>query len=168
MVPSALSTMIHMLRKTSTQCADLMGFVHRERHYVVGFRSRHDAIRVKQSVCTPKPDVHVQHSRILDVTDAVNEGLSEMGVRDTKVQRVVIDPEAVLSFPKHHRRWVQDDDELETFAVDAQEFMMYPFEKHLGIAMPYELVNDWGDPPFEGPRNTPDKLVDGVAGGDRL
>ena len=129
-----------------------MGFVHRERHYIVGFRSRHDAIRVKQSVCTPKPDVHVQHSRsILDVTDAVNEGLSEMGVRDTKVQRVVIDPEAVLSFPKHHRRWggrgakEEDVDELETFAVDAQEFMMYPFEKHLGIAMPYELVNDNDD-----------------------
>lgn len=129
--------MISLLRQNGRP----LTFVDRTNRYVVGFPSTYHAQYVQRMIDNSTPDIHLQRSIIHDVTDDVNIGLSNLS-QSTRVQHITIDTDAVMSIQKYKK------DMSGCFDIDQvgmADFMMYPFEQNLGIAMPYEITNDNDD-----------------------
>jgi hypothetical protein len=131
---------LHTIRLSTTAP---FTFKQGERRYALGFKMRHDAIRVQQSL-SKDLQIHVVRRHVDDVTREVNDGLMLRG-HSLKVDRVTIDPEALIAFPKERGLHPYTPASFDTAEVCASDFMMMPFIHQTGIAMPYELVADDDD-----------------------
>jgi hypothetical protein len=119
----------------------------RTRHYVIGFKAPILA-RYVQYVMASEPEeaIKLHRTERRNVTGEVNEGLAQLGCAATDGS-VVIDTRARLCIPKQ-----QAPDAMTTLdsmyyldEVSTTDFFMYPFEKNLGIIIPYEIDAESSD-----------------------
>ena len=85
-------------------------------------------------------DIRLSSKKLLNVTHDVNNIVAFTNHSHLQVSRVVIDIEATLYIRKKTK-----DVSCPSLYIDKLElddFMVYPFEKNLGIAMPYEFVRE--------------------------
>jgi hypothetical protein len=116
---------------------------HRYKNYIIGFHSRILAYRVKDNL-PPNPHkyIYLKPDRIEEVSADINFGLKNMGLEDGSfVTDVNIDLQAELSIPKNKNNIIVEDPYyIEDLRFD--EFLMYPFQKCLGVIMPFEIYRE--------------------------
>jgi hypothetical protein len=126
-----------------------IGFVHKQKPYIVGFANRHTAVYIKE-VINREPDIHIMRRYYDNVTQEINEGLNDKEI-DFKVSDVYIDIDARISImKKSDDQYVYDyndlyktvDDEYIIDDVLFEQFILYPFHKCLGVAL---ATNIWED-----------------------
>ena len=136
---------IHLIKRKShalTYTEQLQN--ERFRHYVIGFPNAVLARRI-QYMMAPEPCIRLYRRDAIDVTDEVNAGLSTFGVNQVS-GTVTIDPRATLHIPKQDQALPADhpmnDGMYHLAIIPIEEFLMFPFEKNLGIIMPYEVQTE--------------------------
>lgn len=112
---------------------------HEDRIYVVGFQEKRHAKYVK-NVLSTFPRLEMRRERTDNVKDDINKGLLEMGLPAFHDSDVMIDVNADLMINK--RADLEPDSDYEIEEVDFAEFIMYPFEKYLGVIMPYDISHE--------------------------
>lgn len=125
-----------------------LGLQHCNASYVVGFKNPLLARKVHYTL-HPEADkrIRLERSVTFDVTDDVTDGLGSLGINYVG-QKVTIDTQALLHLPKHGAGGVLDpmnDVGFHLDIVEACNFYMYPFERNLGVIMPYELLEESAD-----------------------
>lgn len=129
-------TIIHTVRGKG----GLVGFQYRNKPYVIGFPEKKDALRIATHL-DPKRTIDVQRFRIEEVADEINSGLSGID-KSVRVKDVSIELEAILTIPKQPKPL-----EIPLTVVDLSYdvFLMYPFQKCIGIAMPFLKLSENND-----------------------
>jgi hypothetical protein len=108
---------IHKSNKT-------IGFTYNHRHYVIGFSNVMMARKVQYSM-NKDPIITMVRSDI------------EMDLSKKVKEKLVIDLRASLFITKGKR-----DDQLHLETCSHREFLMFPYEKNVGIVMPYQLIDE--------------------------
>ena len=118
-----------------------LGCLYNNKPYIIGFNQINMARKVKRVLTNP-PVIILERNNIIDVTDGVKEGLDGLGIDKLKIPQITVDTNAELSVSKAK----EDDEKLDNRSVfeymEQHEFMMYSFEKNIGIIMPYEESNE--------------------------
>lgn len=134
---------------------------HANKNYLIGFPDSKMAYLVRATLPRPlSPPIELKRRHYVDVTQEVNLSLLKMNIpiqSSSPSGEVVIDPEARLTFPKSQSFGAldgahdisisidipenTDTEEYEVRHMPLERFMMFPFEKNLGIVMPYDLVH---------------------------
>ncbi len=111
---------------------------HNNRNYIVGFSRETTARRVLKTLPPSSPKLQLEISRVEDITHDINFGLQQMGALDaaTKVAGVTVATNAKLTITKSPDC---SADDFSVSAIDRDEFLMYPFEKCLGIVLQIDL-----------------------------
>ncbi len=119
-----------------------IGFNSGYKPYVLGFASETFAQTVANQLCI-KTEIRLQRYRIEDVAEEINAGLRELGIDEAhRVKNASIDLEATITIPKRARDQKNKKQDFSIESIPYDEFLMYPFNKHLGIALPYDLLRD--------------------------
>lgn len=135
------SKKMYVLRQGSKS----LSVTHGESPYVIGFKCSTMARKVHYNL-HPDPTRHarIERSRAIDVTSELKQGLKEHNI-NFACESVNIDTQATLFIPKHLSGGPLDptnDTGVHLSTIDATDFMMYPFEHHVGIIMPYALLEE--------------------------
>lgn len=113
-------------------------------HYVIGFQNLMLARKVQYNM-TPEPCFRLYRRNWENVTDEVNAGLESLGSSQIDGS-VVLDTQALLHVPLKDASLPDAMNEgmfhLET--VSFEDFLMYPFDKNVGIIMPYNIEKEDG------------------------
>lgn len=116
----------------------------RTRHYIIGFQSVAQARKVQYSLA-PEPSLYLQRTDFEDVTPQINEGLTKFGVASLDAS-IIIDTRARLHIPKGDAKLPSDhplnDGNFHLSSIPMEEFLMFPFEKDIGIIIPYDLEKE--------------------------
>lgn len=119
-----------------------IGFNSGYKPYVIGFASETFAQKVADQLCV-KTDIRLQRYRIEDVAEEINTGLRELGIDEAhRVKNASIDLGATITIPKRPREQKTPTQEFIVETIPYDDFLLYPFNKHLGIALPYDLLKD--------------------------
>jgi hypothetical protein len=110
-----------------------------DRIYVVGFPEKRHAKYVKHVLST-FPRLEMRRTRVDNVKDEINKGLIEMGHTPFHESDVTIDVDAHIMINK--RDDIECDSDYAVEEIEFGDFLMYPFEKYLGIVMPYEIAHE--------------------------
>ncbi len=115
-----------------------LAVAHNNRHYVVGFSRESTARRVLKTLPPTSPKLQLEVSAVEDITHDINFGLQQLGALDatTKVAGVTVATNAkliVTKSPDCHQ------DDFSVSAISRDEFLMYPFEKCLGVVLQNDL-----------------------------
>lgn len=115
-----------------------LAVAHNSRPYIVGFSRETTARRVLRTLPPMSPKLHLEISNVEDITHDINFGLQQLGVLDktTKVANVTVSTNAKLTVPKSE---LCSPEAFHVASIDKDEFLMYPFEKCLGIVLQNEL-----------------------------
>lgn len=115
-----------------------LAVAHNNRHYVVGFSRETTARRVSKTLPPASPKLRLEVSKVEDITHDINFGLRQLGVLDdtTKVAGVTVATNAKLTITKCPDCRPED---FSVSAIDRDEFLMYPFEKCLGVVLQNDL-----------------------------
>lgn len=119
----------------SLSCHGTMG-----QSFVIGFRDVRMARKIQYNLA-PNVEPFLLRSHIEDITDEVNCSLRQMQA-NTISGKVVIDVKAQLHIQKLDDTLPPqlNDGMFHLETLDYSDFMMFPFEKNLGIIMPYEVL----------------------------
>jgi hypothetical protein len=130
--PQSISVVVHN--------NNLLGFSHRAKNYVLGMPERRHAKLLQKYISRYSIDntLLLRHY-VDDVTDIINNGLRNVGRGDIKVDDVTIDVCATIVIPKTEKDKILSTDLQSVLFAD---FLMYPFSKQIGIALPYEVMED--------------------------
>lgn len=119
---------------------NILGFNHRMKPYVIGFQQPIHAHMVAKNICKQTLDnMMLMRHYIDDVSDDINNGLRKLGMDEVRVDDVTIDVCSTLIVPKNKSREIMKVDVGE---IEFEEFLMFPFTRHVGVALPYEIVED--------------------------
>lgn len=121
---------VHLIKSHNNLVSANVG----NKRYIVGFFQNHHAKLVKHNIDIMR-DIEVKHNNPEDVSTDVNLGLQQMGIVDN-VPELVIDVGAELHIPVSKKR--ETFPPLTLTTESTEEFMMWPFEKYLGIILPIE------------------------------
>lgn len=130
---------------TLKNASGFLGLQHRTQPYLIGFHKRAHAYLVRDHV-QQDPSISLIRHVIEDVTDDVIQGLKAQGLERSFYEQlcdVSIDLEASLIIPKKNTSQVSPI--LEISEIFNDEFMMLPFTKGIGIAMPFDLEKEDDD-----------------------
>lgn len=117
-----------------------LGCVYNNKPYVIGFEKMKHAQKVKKVLTNP-PVVILERNNIIDVTNEVHTGLLNVGINNFKVPQITVDTNAELYISKAK----EGDERLDGCdfeLMENYEFMMYSFERNIGIIMPYQESNE--------------------------
>lgn len=118
----------------------ILGFNHRMKHYVIGFQQPIHAHMVARTMCKQTLDnIMLMRHYVDDVSDDINAGLRQLGMDEVRVDDVTIDVCSTLIVPRKNTEKLLKVDVGE---IDFEEFLMFPFTRHIGVALPYEIVED--------------------------
>lgn len=118
--------------------SDLLSVVHNNRKYIVGTHRKDIADNIRKKL-GHTGDLYLERKNIYDVTKDVNVGLRSIGL-DVNVKKMTIDTHAELTVVNQETEGIiYDLDEIE-----AEDFLLYPINRNIGIVMPYELTKDNG------------------------
>lgn len=135
------SAKTYVLKRGSTT----LSVKHADQHYVIGFKSPMIARKVHYNLHPdPVGSLRVERSRVIDVTSEIKEGLKDYNI-SFACDTVHIDTQATLFIPKHLAGGPLDplnDTGMHLETVDSTDFLMYPFERNVGIIMPYALLEE--------------------------
>jgi hypothetical protein len=115
-----------------------LAVAHNHRHYIVGFNRETTARRVLNTLPPTSPKLQLEVSAVEDITHDINFGLQQLGALDatTKVAGVTVATNAKLTVTK-----CPDcrPDDFSVSAIGRDEFLMYPFEKCLGVVLQNDM-----------------------------
>lgn len=118
----------------------MLGLNHKTKHYVIGFKNNIHVTIVKKNLDdNSASNITMFRHRIEDVSEDINTGLIFHGVDSINFQNVTIDVNAQLVVPKKRDQSILD---TQVEPILFEEFIMYPFIKHVGIVIPFELIED--------------------------
>lgn len=108
-----------------------VGFYHKNKPYVIGFRNAHVARKVMYTM-HPEPVFSLITSNPVKINDE-HSGLD-----------ILIDSEATLFIPKsEYKQFTLPDYNLYYIdPVDYDTFTTYPYTKNIGIILPYVLMDE--------------------------
>jgi len=108
------------------------------RNYVVGFSRETTARRVIKTLPPTSPKLRLEISVVEDITHDINFGLQQLGALDatTKVAGVTVSTNAKLTITKSQNC---SPDDFNVSAISRDEFLLYPFEKCLGVVLQNDL-----------------------------
>jgi hypothetical protein len=118
-----------------------------DKPYVVGF-PRYDMAR---RICTklpPEPAMRLVRKSPNNFTSEFNSTLSDIGLEDLAVDKLTVDYTAHLIVQKMTGQFGLQDELLEMLGgfvvadIPSSEFLLYPFEKAIGIIMPVECIKE--------------------------
>lgn len=115
-----------------------LGFSKGNKSYLIGFEVPRHATLVSKTICK-SPLVLLQRHEVDDISYQVNQGVRAFGIDDIKMDDLTIDTSAHLSISKSR------EEPYESYSLeemDAGDFLCLPFEKDLGVIMPYQLLED--------------------------
>ena len=121
------------IKKSNT----VLSVVHCDRNYIIGFTDNYHAKYVKHVLST-FPRLELKSHRPANIKHEINCGLLEMGITPFQNGDVTIDITAQLKINK--RKDDVPDSDYQLADVDYSDFLMYPFDKGLGVVMPYQIV----------------------------
>jgi len=103
--------------------------------FIIGFFKENQLKLVKHNIDITR-DIRVIMTNPENVASEVNKGLKEFGV-DVIIPDLMIDTDATLHIPITKKREIFPSFTVST--IDTQDFMMWPFEKYLGIVFSSEI-----------------------------
>lgn len=119
----------------------------RTRPYIIGFATVSLARHVQYTMAA-EPDIRLQRRDFIDITHDVSRGLDEFGIEPPNTNSIIIDTRALLhiskckkpvsSHPLHDAGFHISD-------IPVEDFMMYPFDKNVGVIMPYHIEDENDD-----------------------
>jgi hypothetical protein len=117
-----------------------VGCSSRTKNYIVGFQTRIKAHEVKSKIDL-EPKIYLERRHIEEITDDINSGLSDIGFskNELRVKDVTIDVEAKLTILKNLDGTPRKTKDLKIEQIPVSTFLMFPFDKCLGVIMPYDL-----------------------------
>jgi len=122
-----------------------VGLQHLDRSYVVGFRSRLYAYRVRDTV-HPDMRIKLQKHSPEDVGSEVNFGLKHLGVGINIDERITIDTRAELFVPmKTPHASSKNSPVIDVVAMEESDFMTMPFSKRIGVVCAHALLEEDDD-----------------------
>jgi hypothetical protein len=117
----------------------MLGCVHDHKPYVIGFNNVRTARRVAMISQFP-PDVRLKRSHIIDVTSEVTEELSKLGIGNINFTSITLDVDSLVEIAKNSD--VRDDYIFNVEPVEQEDFLMWSFEKNIGLIMPYDMHSE--------------------------
>jgi CRISPR/Cas system-associated protein Csx1 len=119
---------------------NLLGLTDRKsKPYVIGFIDKSLALHVSKNI-TIDPNCYILRGITHDISDDVNSGLKSMGINEI-IDDICIDVNAKLTIMKKPESDpVKTDFFIET--MDYGVFMMYPFEKMVGVILPNFIMDE--------------------------
>ena len=122
---------------------NILSFNHRAQSYVIGLQNRAHANIVKRIINKQSLDnIMLLRHCIDDVSDDINRGLHTLGMDEMSVEDVTIDVAATLIIPKKKMTSVHDLLPTNVGQIAFEDFLMLPFTHHIGVAMPFEILED--------------------------
>lgn len=123
---------------------NILGFEHRTKNYIIGFQQKKHAIIVHNNICTNSiNNIMLLRYYIENVSDEVNTGLKLLGVDNINTD-ISIDLEASLIIPKRKVNKNYNED-ITIEDLNFEKFLMYPFDKNIGISLPFTLEENTDD-----------------------
>jgi len=120
--------------------SNILGFQHNNQNYIIGFQQKKHAILVHKDICKESVNnIKLFRHYTENIGDAVSQGLHNLGF-DESYDDIKVDLNATLIIPKSEN--CINDNELTIEDLEFEEFLMYPFNKHIGISLPYELCGE--------------------------
>lgn len=121
----------------------MLSFNHRAKHYVIGLQQRKHADMLKRIINKQNVDnIMLLRHCIDDVSDEINKGLAVLGMDEMSVNDVTVDVDATLIVPKKKLTSVYDVMPTSVDEILFEDFLMFPFNRHIGVALPYEILED--------------------------
>lgn len=119
---------------------NILGFEHKTKNYIIGFKHKKHAILVHNNIYNNIiNNIMLIRYYTEDISCEVNKGLQAIGI-DEDISDINIDLNATLIIPK---RSIDYDSingvDINIEMLSFSEFLMYPFDKNIGISLPYEL-----------------------------
>lgn len=104
-----------------------VGFTHAKREYVIGFKNVVYARKVQYNMAT-----HPELSLV--------KSLTHMDLSETIEEQLVLDHNASLFITKCPFGKRNEQLHLQTYTLE--KFLLLPYQRNLGIVMPYELIEE--------------------------
>lgn len=120
-----------------SQC---IGFVHGTKPYILGFASRGLSMYTRE-IIQDKPNIHVMRRYYDNVTNTINEGLKYLDV-DRQIADVTLDMDAHVTIIKKDDGGGDIADRYDVQDVSFDDFLLYPFNKCLGVALVTKIIDD--------------------------
>jgi hypothetical protein len=125
---------------TVQQHQHMLSTTYNNRHYLIGFGDQQMAQQVAYRATQKPGAVHMTRRMHEDIALDVKKSMLQMEMPTYQVaDSITVDTDAKLYIPKSHDV-VYDDARLRMY--DNHDFFMFPFEKYIGIVMPYELYEE--------------------------
>jgi hypothetical protein len=113
--------------------------LHDSHAYIVGFKDKKFALRTKK-ILPKHARIELHRSDTVDISRDVNQGLTSFGLRHLSFQSLTIDTMATIIFHKADMTLKKSPYIVEE--MSEQDFMCLPFEKHVGVIMPYKVLDE--------------------------
>lgn len=141
----ALSPKVAVIKQGhKTVCYNEITSALRTRPYLIGFTNVTLARNVQYNL-PADPNIRLLRRDFIDVTQEVANGLDELNVPRPDATSIIIDPRAQLYIPKNQNPVSSHplhDPGYHLDEIPYEDFMMYPFDKNIGIIMPYEIETE--------------------------
>lgn len=113
------------------------------RSHVVGIRKPDLADYVYRRL-HPTAQPYLKHQNADDVSLELNSRLDNMGLAHLGVGELIMDIDAILIVPKHKTVLPENGihEQYDKEELPASKFLMLPFEKRLGIVIPYDVSRE--------------------------
>lgn len=122
---------------------DILGFQHREKNYIIGFQHYKHANLVNENICKDSINkIMLLRHHIENVSREVSNGLKAIGSYES-YDNITVDLTASLIIPKSPDSEIQNvNNNFIVSKLAFEEFLMYPFNKNIGISLSYELEKE--------------------------
>ena len=122
---------------------NMLSLTFREKPYIIGFTSPIHAKYTSAWLHKDNVQMHLRRKHFEEVHDEINTSLIGMGMKPIHSHDVTIDVEAELYVPKAKELDMKNGIEIEH--VPFADFIMFPFEKYLGVVMPFHQAYEDDD-----------------------
>lgn len=155
-----LSSTYSLIKKNNVS----LSVAHNNKNYLIGAANYQVAHIIKSNLENNNSKLYLYRPNVHDITKDVHFGLSAMNMNHIKVNKITIGTNVELSIYKDHTLYPRstidgyhsydnkydsnsesDTDKENLFSIEkihAQDFLMYPIEKNIGILIPYEYVRE--------------------------
>lgn len=121
--------------------------INREKPFVIGFRDRKLAEHVYKHI-HPSKLPELRHQRLSDLTEEFNACINQVDLpKEFALKHFQLDIDAVLTIPKHKTPLKPSflHETYDIVDVPESEFLLYPFERYVGIAVPFSIDREFDD-----------------------
>ena len=119
---------------------NILGFQHRTKNYIIGFQKPIHAKLVHENICNDSINkIMLLRHCIENIGKDVSNGLKVLGI-DESYDDIGIDLNASLIIPKS--KIINKNNDLIISELKFEEFLIYPFNKHIGVTFSYELEKE--------------------------